>query len=539
MIIPVPRRAGRVRRPTPTPISLAVMSAMVGLGFAAPIAYLVIQVTGDGRLASMLTSDRAMGPLFTTLALAASVTVSAAALGTGLAWLIVRCDLPARRTFAALAALPLVLPSFVAAGALVDALGPSGLLTTLVEPIGLSTPDRPQGFGWAWCVLTLFTYPYVYLPVAARLHALPPSVEEAGTMLGRSKAQVFARLVLPQAGSAIGAGALLVFLYVVSEFGAVVLLRVDTLTRVIYANRLIDQELSLALSLLLGVVALSIVALERAVSRRGEVPIRRKGRPGLVALGRWRLPALASVAATMLVTLAVPCAVLVSWVARGVRATGRNSLSVDAGELFTESLNTAGASLAAAALAVIVVLPVALAVARHRSRVGEVAQSVITAGFALPGIVIAISLISWTLATDLGANLYQTFPLLISAYVVHFGAQAVRASHAAVATAPMRLVESARMLGASRLRCLGRIELPLMVPGLAAGAGLVMLSTMKELPVTLLLAPTGFTTLATRIWSRYEESFIPEAGVAALTLVALSGVLTWLLVVRNSRDLAG
>lgn len=508
------------------------------MAFAAPIVYLVVEVVADGRFGSVLGSNRALAPLGTTLALASTVTASAATLGTALAWLIVRCDLPARRVFAALAALPLVLPSFVAAGALVDALGPSGLLTDLIEPLGWTAPARPEGFGWAWVVLTLFTYPYVYLPVAARFSALPPSVEEAGTMLGRSRRQVFARLVLPQAASAIGAGALLVFLYVVSEFGAVVLLRVDTLTRVIYANRLIDQPLSLALSLLLGVVALGVVAAERTVARRGDVPIRRSGPPPLVPLGPWRPVALLAAATTVALTLVVPCAVLISWVIRGVRATGRSSLAVDVPDLLSASFNTAAASLGAALVAVAVVLPVALAVGRHRSRVGELAQSVITAGFALPGIVIALSLISWTLATDLGASLYQTFPLLIGAYVVHFGAQAVRASHAAVATAPLRLVESARMLGASRLRRLGRVELPLMVPGLAAGAGLVMLSTMKELPVTLLLAPTGFTTLATRIWSRYEESFIPEAGVAALTLVALSGVLTWLLVVRTSRDLA-
>lgn len=537
MIIPVGRRTARPRRQTPTPIGLTVASIVVGLAFAAPIIYLVVQVIGDGRLGEVLASGRAVRPLVTTLALAACVTVSAAALGTGLAWLIVRCDLPARRLFAALAALPLVLPSFVAAGALVDSLGPAGLITGLIAPLGLEPPKRPEGFGWAWGVLTLFTYPYVYLPVAARLYALPASVEEAGTMLGRSKTQVFVRLVLPQAASAVGAGALLVFLYVVSEFGAVVLLRVNTLTRDIYANRLINQPLSLALAFVLGVVALAIVAAERSVARRGEVPIRRTGRTALVRLGRWRTPAAVGVAATMTITLAVPVAVLVSWVLRGIGNGGRSTLSVDTADLLSASFNTAAASLGAALASVIVVLPVALAVARHRSKLGEAAQAVITAGFALPGIVIALSLISWTLATDFGATLYQTFPLLIGAYVVHFGAQAVRASHSAVGTAPLRLVESARTLGASRLRCLGRVELPLMLPGLAAAAGLVMLSTMKELPVTLLLAPTGFTTLATRIWSRYEESFIPEAGVAALTLVALSGVLTWLLVVRTSRNL--
>jgi len=95
------------------------------------------------------------------------------------------------------------------------------------------------------------------------------------------------------------------------------------------------------------------------------------------------------------------------------------------------------------------------------------------------------------------------------------------------------LDDVARTLGAGRLRRLRTVDLPLATPGLLAGAGLVLLSTTKELPATLLLAPPGFETLATRIWNATEDAFLADASLAALFLLALSGVLTWFLVVRR------
>jgi len=121
----------------------------------------------------------------------------------------------------------------------------------------------------------------------------------------------------------------------------------------------------------------------------------------------------------------------------------------------------------------------------------------------------------------------------VLAYVVHFGAQAMRASQVAVSSVPRRLDDAARTLGASRLRRLWSVDLPLMLPGLAAGAGLVLLSTIKELPATLLLRPTGTDTLALEVWRARETANWPEAGLAGLALVLLSAVLTWLLILRR------
>jgi iron(III) transport system permease protein len=525
------------------PRSLVAVCAVIGLLFAAPLLYLIWRnVTGDEDLVDLYLSEATLVPLRNTLVLAVATALSTAIVGTGLAWLTTRTDLPLRRLWAALAPLPLVFPSFVGGLALMAAVAPGGLLDAPLGWVGVEA-TRPEGFWGAWLVLTLFTTPYVLLPVAARLVALPPSLEESARLLGRRPGAVFRTVVLPQISGAIGAGALLVFLYTVSDFGVVVLLRYETLTRAIYTNRLLDRDQSAALSLLLAVVALAVVAGERTLVRRrrhNTLEGVRSARPLRVPLGRWRLPALAAVLAWVGLALGGPLASLGLWAWRGLTgetsslASGNRAL----GDLVEPALNTAGISLVTAVVAIAVLLPLAYLSARHRARAADLANGLVATGFGLPALVVALSLVFWSRQLPEAWGLYQSFTMLVFAYVVHLGAQSLRTAQVAVGSVPRRLDESARVLGAGRLRRFTTVELPLMLPGLAAGAGLVLLSTMKELPITLLTRPLGFETLATGIWEDAEAIFLAEAGLASLVLVALSGVLTWLLVVRRTERLA-
>jgi iron(III) transport system permease protein len=514
--------------------------AVIGVLFTAPLAYLLWRnATGDEDIAALYGSSATLTPLRNTLGLAFATAASSAVVGTALAWVTTRTDLPLRRLWAVLGPLPLVFPSFVGALALMAAVSRRGLLDTPLGWVGVET-IRPEGFWGAWLVLTLFTTPYVMLPVAARLTALPPSLEESARLLGRRPFAVFRTVVLPQLSGAIGAGALLVFLYAVSDFGVVVLLRFDTLTRAINTNRLHDPDQAAALSLLLAVVALAVVAGERmAARRRPPLEGARARRPLQVPLGRWRWPALAGVVAWVGLALGGPLASLGLWAWRGL--TGETS-SLAAGDgladLVEPALNTAGIGVVTAVVAVAVLLPLAYLTARHRAPAGDAANGLVAAGFALPGLVIALAVVFWSRQLPASWGLYQSFTMLVFAYVVHLGAQSLRAAQVAVGSVPRRLDESARMLGAGRARRFATIELPLMVPGLAAGAGLVLLSTMKELPITLLTKPLGFETLSTRIWADIEAFSLAEAALASLVLVAVSGVLTWLLVVRRTERLA-
>ncbi|MXW94857.1 MAG: iron ABC transporter permease [Acidimicrobiaceae bacterium] len=540
MTVAHPVEAGRpgVFRPSGVPPLLRVAGLALALGFAFPGVYLVYRNFAEGAdPAGLLISDRTLGPLWRSVRLAVSVSGAALVLGTALAWLTTRTDLAWRRLWRVLLPLPLVFPTFVGAAAFIHTLNPGGLANDLLAGIGLDRTPELRGFYGAWLVLTLMTYPYVYLPVAARLRQLPGSLEESARVLGETALKVFGRICLPQIATAMGAGTLLVFLYTLSDFGAVQLMRYDTLTRAIATNQLANPPVALALSLLLLVLAALVVLAERRFSRSlpdaaGVQP----SRPMVYSLGRWRVPALGFVALSAGAGVGAPLVALVDWAARGLvrSATGGRSLTIDGAKVLEATTNTLGASLAAAVLSTAAVLPIALLVGRYRSRLGSFAHAIVVSTFALPGILIALSMRFWTLRSDLAFDLLNdTMALLIFAYMVRFGSLAMGVTLVAVRSVPERLHDSARILGASRLRRFLSVDLPMMGPGLLAGTGLVLLSVMKELPISLFVSPLGFFTLTTQIFGSFEEAFIAEAGIMAVVLVGLSFVLTWFLVIRR------
>jgi iron(III) transport system permease protein len=533
-MLPAPRASAVAGR---APWPLVVVGIVVGGQFVGPRVYLRVRTLGFGDQAlDVLASDDALGPLLRTLLLAVTVSATCAVLGTALAWLAARTDLPGRRVLRVVFVLPLVIPSFVGAFALKAAVAPEGLFDELFGLGGVTV----EGFWGAFLAITLLSYPYVYLPVLARLSALPPEIEESARALGRRPAEVFRSIVLPQATGAIAAGTLLTFLYCVSEFGAVSLMRYDTLTVRIDSTRLLDRTTSITLSLLLAVVAIAVVASERTLARRRTpLEVHAGGKRALlVPLGRWRMPAFVGALAVVLVALVAPVAVLVEWAIRGLQGGRFAGPDGKVGDLVTPALNTAGISVVAAVVAVAVLLPVAYLTVRNRSAISGTINTVIVSGFALPGLVIALALVFWVLGTPAVRGLYQTYVLLVFAYVVHFGAQSLRTSQVAVSGLPSAVDDAARSLGAGWVRRFRTVDLPLVLPGVAAGAGLVLLSVMKELPATLLLAPIGFETLATKVWSAAESGLLGQAGVASIALVALSAVLVWIVTIRRLDRLA-
>jgi iron(III) transport system permease protein len=515
-------------------VGLRIASLAVAALFAVPFVYLVVEnlTAGDSPL-SFLTAE-GLGPLLRSVVLAVAVAAAATTLGTAAAWLVARTDLPGKRLWRVLLPLPLVIPSFIGAFIMISTFAPGGLLETILSPLGIEGIPAIRGFIGSFLVLTLFTYPYVYLPVAARFRQLPSSLEESSRLLGSGGWPTFFRVVLPQARGAVLAGSLLVFLYTISDFGVVQLMRYDALTRVIYATRLFDRTTSIALTLQLGLLALLVVATERVITARPtQARIARPAGSLTVRLGRYRPLSLTFVAGLVGAALAIPVGVLIFWAVRGL-VQGSTSGVLVTGSIFRAVFNTAFASVSAAIVAVVVVLPIAYLTVRHRSRIGGVSNAVVVGGFALPGLAIALSMVYLTVSRPLLSPLYQTLLLLVAAYVIHFGAQALRASQVALSGVPTSLEDAAQVLGVHRWQRFARIELPLMRPGLLAGAGLVLLNAMKELPATLLLAPAGFQTLAMKIWQASESAFFSDAAIAALILIALSGVLTWLLVIRRA-----
>ncbi len=504
------------------------LGLVIGAVFAGPAAFVVWRTIrlGDG-LGEVLAEVPA--PLWRTAQLSVLVAASTAVLGTLLAWLTSRTDLPGRRVWRVVLVLPLVLPSFVGAAAFLAGIAPGGILHDALNAVGITAPRRFRGLGASWLVLTVFTYPYVYLPVAARLLNVRTSLEESARVLGMSPSRAFFKVTLPMLRPSVLGGALLVFLYTLSEFGAVQLLGYDTLTRVIFASRQTNRALSFAAASVLLILALLVVALERS-QRGGTRPDEAaNSAPRTTPLGWGAVPALAVCGLVTALGLAVPVASLATWAQRGL-ADGRISLS----ELAPSATSTAVVAVIAAVAAIAVVLPIAVASVRRPHPATDVAATAVVAGFAIPGLVIALALAVLTLNTPALERLYQSSALLIMAYVIHFGSQAMASTESAVRAVPDHVRESCRLLEPRPLRRFVRVDLPLMRPGLLAGGGLVLLSTVKELPATLLLAPPGFTTLSTEIWATYEEGFFAAAGLASLVLIAVSALLTWVLIIRNS-----
>ncbi len=523
--------AGPLARPTRTPV-LTTLGLIVAAGALLPLAYLLVRSgqAGWSRVWEIVSAPRTLILLRDTLALTVAVTATTIMIAVPLAWLTVRTDLPGRRLFTVLTALPLAIPTYVGGFAFVAFAGPRGTLQSWLEPLGVDKIPSIYGFWGAWLVLSLFSYPYVLLTVRAAVRRVDPSMEEASRTLGASAFTTFRRITLPQLRPAITAGGLLVALYTLSDFGAVSLLRFDSFTRAIYVSyrASIDRSTAAVLGVMLVVLTATVLILE--LRSRGRTTYHRLHagggrRAAVVSLGRWRWPAVGACTALVVVALGIPVGIIVYWLVRGIRAGEPVRLTVD----------LAGNSLWAALLGTIVVVlaawPVALLAARHRTRTARFVELSAWVGYALPGVVVALSLVFF--GARITPAIYQTMVMLVFAYAVLFLPQAMGSMRSSLLQVNPELEEASRSLGRGPMATFTRVVLPLARPGVLAGAALVFLTIMKELPATLLLAPTGYSTLATQVWSATSEALFGRAAGPALALIVLASVPMMFLVLRD------
>jgi iron(III) transport system permease protein len=511
-------RGAGTRAPLPLVLAAGTVVALLLL----PLAYLVIRVASGGTVLEILGEAQTWRLVWNTVLLAFGVVVSAVLVAVPLAWLVTRTDLPARRLWATAAALPFVIPSYVAAFCLLGFFGERGILA---DALGVERLPEIEGYWGSLLALTLATYPYVFLLTQSALRGLDPSLEEAARGLGSSRARIFLLVTAPALRPAVGLGALLVALYTLSDFGVVSLMNYDTLTRAIYVQykSLFDRAPAATLALLLvGLTAIALVA-EYRIRQRGRLYRAGPGtkRPQqVVALGRWRAPALAFCTAVVGLFLVLPAGVLAYWLARGLA----NDRELEAP--WSEAAHSLVASGLAAGVAVLAALPVAVLALRYPSRSSHALERLSYAGNALPGLVIALSLVFF--AARYAGPLYQTLALLVFAYVVRFFPQGLSGVETALEAVSPRHEEAARSLGSGGLRTLTRVTVPLVRSGILAGAALVFLSAMKELPATILLRPIGFDTLATEIWGLTQVGAYSRAALPALVLIVVSAPIVYL-----------
>ncbi len=502
--------AGRRKRPSIW--VLVPVLLLVGLSLL-PLLYVGLKAWQAGlhEAIRLLWRPYVLRLLGNTLMLMAGVTAACVVIGVSLAWLLERSDLAGRRLWGVILCLPFAVPAFV-----------SGFTWVSLSP-------RFEGLGGAILVMTLSKYPLVFLPVAATLRNLDTSLEESARTLGQNRTGVFFKVTLPLLWPAVLGGALLIALHMLVEFGALSILGLQTFTTAIYQQFELEFSNTNAamLSALLLVLCLLLLWLELKV--RGNARHIRTGqgaarRATPLRLGAWCVLAQSYCLLLVIVGSGVPLAMLGYWLVKGSSA----AFPVAAiGEALLTSLALA---LGGAALCLALALPVGLLVVRHRGRLAIWAERLPYLLHALPGLVIALTLVYFAL--HYVPAMYQTTGLLLLAYALLFLPLAQAPVRTALNKAAPALEEAARTLGATPFTAFCRVTLPIIFPAMAAAFALVFLDGMKELTATLVLAPTGMTTLATEVWSHTSNMEFAAAAPYAALLILISGVPVYLLTTR-------
>lgn len=491
-----------------------------------------------------------------TFLLMMGVGVITFSLGSGLAWLVTVYRFPGQRFFDWALVLPLAVPTYVMGFvymATFDFAGP--VQTTLRAWFGadLVFPNIRSGTG-AILVMGLTLYPYVYFLARAAFREQSSLTFDAARAMGYSHTRTFLKLVLPMARPSLVAGVTLASLEAMTDFATVRFFNFPTISEGIVHvwQGMMNRDAAIELAAVFLLVALGLVMLERALRGRsryyqhGARDGRTGGRITPVVLGGWRR--WAATGACFLVfaaAFALPAARLALW------TVGDLSRAATATALRTVYTGYVLRTFGLAAVAAVVAVGLALVLAQNarlpEHKMGRITARLATMGYAVPGAVIAAGVLITLAGVDrsiataarwIGFNssllLTASIVGLIYAYVVRFMAVAYNSVESSMDKVTPQMDMAARTLGASPRQVLWRIHLPMVKIGLAAGAALVFVDVMKELPATVLLMPFGMETLSVWTYMLAAESLWESAALPALTIVVV-GLLPVLLLMRVGR----
>ena len=507
---------------------------------AVPLIFVISQSTQmeDGSWAWLWSKvwphDNEQGLLTNTIQLSILVGIGCFALGVTAAWLITRREFYGRRVAIWLMILPLTIPTYVFAHiytSLFDEDGWLGQLWQFIFGADSTVPELSNIFGTAF-VLSLAGFSYVFLLVSDALTRSRRDIEEAARVHGYTHRQVFWKISLPMLRPAIAAGMALVVLHVLSDFGAVKMLGFKTFTTDIYLQLDFhnDWPSAAALSLVLVSLSLTFLILERFFRNRQRYygSSQSKKAQRLVATGSEKIMIWTWLGLISLLAFVLPVLWLLSYTWDAV------SKSIVDVNLWQYTKNSLMISVSAATLATIAALPVALFQAKYRNGLSQAYVHISSLGFVLPGPVIALGILAFVIATIDG--IYGTVFVLILAMVIRFLPLSVQAQEAAVQQLTPSLAEAGRSLGASSFENLRRVVLPFLRNGMLSAWVLVFIDTLKELPATMLLRPTGFDTLPVRIWLEASEENLELAAPPALMLIIGTLPVLWLLLRQHDGD---
>lgn len=526
---PAPAFLG-ARRPHSLLLLAAVLSTLV---VAVPVLYLIVRASqADADTWYWLLSKRLPGLMQRTFLLTAGTTVLATAIALPLAWLVSRTDIPGKRWLNWLSALPLVFPPYIGAFIFVTLVGPAGVLVKWFAnlrgvPVSQLNIPNINSLGGAIIVVAFFTYPYVYLLLCSALRGTNQSLEEAARSAGLRQREVFWRITLPMLRPALTAGALLVGLYALSDYGTVAILRLETFTSAIYMQMTgrFDRTAAAALSLVLVAITLLLLYFEDKVQKQGARYYSAQWKPARpVPLGRWKLPAMLFAWSVTFLTVGLPVLTLIYW------SFSAYQQGVVTAAMFKYAWNSLFSAGGAAVIAMVLAFPIAYLSVRYPGPLSRILHRFSYVGYALPGVVVALGAIFFF--HKYLNPIYGTVYAMMAAYVIRFLPQSLGATHSGLGALPPSLEDAGRSLGLNAFGVLRQITLPLITPSVITGFALVFLNSLKELPASLLLRPAGYDTLAVRVWIEASEGHYSKAAPVALLLLILAAIPMILLLRR-------
>jgi len=528
-----------------------IAAAFLGLFFLLPVLKVlgasVLDASGKNFTLSnyitILSSRFYLNGLTNSLMIAAASAISTALIGVPFAFCLARLPIGGKPVLLALAALPLVLPSFVGAYALVLLFGRAGLVTGLLHSIGIPF-DSIYGAKGIIAVYTLTLYPYVVLPVTAAFKAIDHSVEEAAQNLGSSRARMLRTVTLPLVVPSILAGALLVFIEALENFGVPFVLAEDKTILSVEAYKLFVGETTdnpasagvLGVLLVVCTVAALLVQ-RRLLSRRHYATGARRSTPLLSVSPLIRRVAAAYCWIVVGAAIVPFAAVVVISLMRFSGPVLHFAVSADNfAQLFQRSYRPLGNTLLLATLAAcgatVIGVPIGYIVARHRSRLSALIDVVATSPFAVAGTVLGIGLV---MAFSNGVLILTgTSLIIILAYMVRKLPFSVRSAGAILQQIDPSLEEASINLGVPPALTFLRITVPLMLGGIVGGFVLTFVTVASELSATIVLYSGPWTTM-TIVMFQALEGTSPGIAAAAATVLIICTLVPVALVYRLLR----
>lgn len=527
---------------------LAVTATLLALLLCVPIALLFGQSLVASSDVWLHLWETVLGDYVSnSLLLAMGVATGTLLLGVPTAWLTASCEFPLRRTMSLLLMLPMAMPAYIIAYTYTGLLDFAGPVQSWIRGLtGLGYGDywffEIHSVGGAICMLSLVLYPYVYLMARAAFLAQPAHLLEASRLLGESPGRSFYRLSLPLARPALAAGVALALMETLADYGTVQYFGVSTFTTGIFRTYygFGDEGATAQLAMVLLGFVLCLYTLERYSRRRIPYHSSAEGGKGskrleLGSVGRVLIPLLCVLPPAL--GFFLPVGLLASW--------SLESLEWQQPEFFELAWNSFSLAAMASLLSLLLALLLAYAQRLQKSPAVSWAVQFASMGYALPGTIIAIgvmTLLAWldhhwvawleeTFGLELGLLFSGTLVALLFAYSIRFLTVSMGAISSGLQAIKPSLDHSARLLGRSPSQVLRQIHFPLLKGSVLTALLIVFVDVMKELPATLILRPFNFNTLAVRAYELASDERLTDAAPASLMIIAV-GLLPVLLLNR-------